>query len=106
MEYPGIHCPINLPAWTWADAFEFEPIILVPPYVGDDQNERGERIGGWSQCPKCGVWWPIVEEPDMWTESDDGTHWVAEGWWGAAVCMDCGMLMVDQPDGTGECYEL
>jgi len=85
---------------------EFEPITLTPVYVGDDGNECGERIGGWDCCPKCGLWWPVVENPDAWVESDDGTHWVADGWWGAAVCTECEILMVSQPDGTPEAYQM
>ena len=105
-EMAGIYCPVDLPYWTLADILAFESIMLVRPFVGDDQHERGERISGWSECPKCGLWWPIVETPDAWVESDDGSHWVADSWWGAAVCDECDVLMVTQPDGTGECYQL
>lgn len=52
-----------------------------------------------------GLWWPCVEQPDCWEEMDDG-RWKATGWWGASVCEVCDLLMVEQPDGTPECYSL
>lgn len=74
----------------------------------DDQGyERTARRNGAYQCPKCELWWPIIEEPDCWTQSlNDRNRMDAEGWWGAAVCEKCQLLMVDQPDGVGECYDL
>lgn len=145
MGYPGLCCPVNLLQMHSTDV---EPIPLTPMVVDDDGFERGQRINGYDECPRCRLWWPVVEEPDMWEESEtliqvrDGcfepwrtvTHarlqierygtafawgnaternpyketrelWAATGWWGAAVC-ECGLLLVTQPDGTPEAYDL
>lgn len=95
----GYHCPIDLLTRT-------EPYVfrLAPPCIDSEGYERGQRINGFAQCPKCGVWEPVVEEPDMWDEADG--VWVASGWWGGAICEECNLLLVEQPDGTPECYEL
>lgn len=69
--------------------------------------ERTEIRTGACQCPKCGLWWPIIEEPDCWTQnSKDKTRMDATGWWGAPVCELCHLLLVEQPDGRSECYDL
>ena len=94
----GPHCPINLP-------HSDKPYVAyLSRSFDEDGHERGERINGFDQCPKCGLWWPCIEEPDCWEE--DGDKWKATGWWGAAVCEECNLLMVEQPDGTPECYQL
>ena len=101
----GMHCPIGLP-----DSYDpWEPYVRVlwEDWKREDGAwmQTGERINGFCQCPKCGLWWPNIEEPDMWTENDDG--WMqATGWWGGCVCSDCDLLMIEQPDGTPECYDL
>jgi hypothetical protein len=94
----GPHCPIDLLTRNGPYAAR-----LSSSYDADG-FEQGERINGFEQCPKCGLWWPCVEEPDCWTE--DGDKWKATGWWGAAVCEECDLLMVEQPDGRGEVYQL
>lgn len=76
-----------------------------PPRFDDEGFERTERRNGACQCPECGLWWPSIEEPDMWTEDNSG-RWIAEGWWGGVVCERCEVLMIEQPDGSGECYKL
>lgn len=95
----GEHCPIDLPTRT-------SPYRRVLSRSFDeDGHERGQRINGYSQCPKCGLWWPCIEEPDCWEEDEPGS-WVAVGWWGATVCEECELLMVEQPDGRDEVYQL
>lgn len=68
--------------------------------------EQTERRVGAEQCPKCGLWWPAIEQPDMWTLSETDGKWDADGWWGGTVCEQCSVLMINQPDGRGECYDL
>lgn len=95
----GIHCPVDLLTSN-------KPrLVLLSKSFDEDGHERGERINGYCECPKCGLWWPVVEEPDSWTKGDDG-KWFADSWWGAAVCGECLLLMVEQPDGMPECYQL
>lgn len=93
-------CPINLPQ------LESPPIVRSQRTFDSEGLERGERINGYDQCPRCGLWWPIVEEPDVWEEVAGTQRWIATGWWGAAICGECDLLMVEQPDGTPECYRL
>ncbi len=71
-----------------------------------DGHERTQRRIGAEQCPRCGLWWPAIEEPDMWDENEATGQCDASGWWGGTVCEDCGLLMIEQPDGTGETYQL
>lgn len=94
----GPHCPIDL--------FDRESYLcpLTLPAYDADGYERGERINGFCECPQCHAWWPCIEEPDHWEE--DGERWKAIGWWGAAYCDECGLLLVEQPDGTPEVYQL
>lgn len=66
---------------------------------------RGDRINGFNQCPKCGLWWPYNEDPCAWEEGDDRRLFAIE-WWGHAVCTECDLILVDQPDGTPEAYYL
>ena len=80
--------------------YRYEPV-----HYDGEGYERTERLNGAYQCPKCGLWWPVIEEPDMWVELADG-RWRADGWWGAAACESCRILMLDQPDGRSECYQL
>lgn len=103
----GPHCPIDL-----LDRCDFIPYIKVLyGHIDDEGYQRGERINGFYQCPKCGSWCPVIEEPDCWEEYT-GIHpekfgkWVAIEWWGVAECGDCGLVMLSQPDGTGECFQL
>jgi hypothetical protein len=99
MSLIGPHCPIDL-----LTNYDLYCVVLWRKF-DDDGCERGERINGFDQCPKCGVYYPCIEEPDMWEQCDDG-RWIAEGWWGGTVCDDCGLLFVTQPDGTPEAYKL
>ena len=100
---PGPHCPTDLPSRDQFDSY----VCRLSRRWDSEGYERGERINGFDCCPKCGLWWPIVEEPDCWEETEEGSdRWKATGWWGAAVCEVCDLLMVEQPDGRGECYSL
>lgn len=94
----GYHCPIDLKS---RDSYA----VVLSLAFDAEGYERGERINGFVQCPKCHRWWPCIEEPDMWNQRWDG-KWIASGWWGASVCEDCDLLFVEQPDGTPETYRL
>lgn len=100
----GPVCPVDMPTRDRP----YMVRLSGPTY--EDGFEQGERINGYDQCPKCGLWWPCVEVPDCWEEDGLDEHgnvrWKATGWWGAAVCEECDLLMVDQPDGRGEVYQL
>lgn len=93
----GSQCPI--------DFCDSPFVVYLSRSYDDNGHERGARINGIDQCPKCGIWWPCIEEPDCWEQRWDG-KWMAIGWWGAAVCEECELLMVEQPDGRGEVYGL
>lgn len=96
------------PYCNQADIVHAEPRLAYEKRHWDDERfERTQRRNGAYQCPKCGLWWPLIEEPDMWTEADETPGWwTAEGWWGGVACEGCEILMVSQPDGRGECYDL
>lgn len=97
----GPHCPARLPT-----AGEFETYVVVLHTEFDDENfQCGERINGFDQCPKCELWWPCIEQPDVWEENDSG-QWIATGWWGVAFCCECNLLLVMQLDWTPEAYQL
>ena len=100
----GEHCPIDLPhCGLWSDPY----VKRLSRSYDDEGFEQGQRINGFDECPKCGVWWPCVEEPDCWQESDHvAGQWSAIGWWGASVCGECDLLLITQPDGTPEAYQL
>jgi hypothetical protein len=74
-------------------------ILREKRHWDSEGRERTERIIGSEQCPKCGLWWPVVEQPEEWYESDTvpGRR-DATGWWGASCCEQCQILMVEQPD--------
>lgn len=72
----------------------------------DEGNERTERRVGAVQCPRCGLWWPAIEQPDTWTHNEDTGNWDATGWWGGVVCSECHLLLIEQPDGRAEVYDL
>jgi hypothetical protein len=102
----GPFCPVDLPSSDLCSPY----CVRISTSFDADGHERGERINGFNQCPKCSLWWPCVEEPDCWTEDgldeNGNVMWKATGWWGAAVCEECNLLMVDQPDGTPMCFKL
>lgn len=102
----GLHCPTDLPGRYWDSSDVY--VVRLSRWFDSDGFERGERINGYDQCPRCGLWWPNEEEPCAWEGSDGGepSCWVAVDWWGAAVCEACELLMVEQPDGRPETYSL
>ena len=104
---------MSFPLCNQADLMTFGPRVVREPRCYDAEGvERTELRNGACQCPKCGLWWPIIETPVMWVEEhkrpDDTTpaRWLATGWEGFPVCLFCGLLMVEHPDGTGEVYQL
>lgn len=99
----GPHCPIDLLQRCNFDRY----VVQLSRSFDDEGYEQGERINGFVECPKCGLWWPCIEEPDCWEEDDEQKgKWVAIGWWGGVVCDECRLLIVDQPDGHTEVYQL
>lgn len=72
----------------------------------DTGHEQTQRRTGALQCPCCSLWWPIIEEPEEWTENDETGRWDALAWWGGVVCGECNLLMAEMPDGRVECYKL
>lgn len=72
----------------------------------DDGYERTERCVGATECPRCHLWWPAIEQPDEWSQNAETGRWDAIGWWGGEVCEQCELLLIEQPDGTPECYDL
>ena len=103
---------MTFPFCNQADLLTAGPRVIYEQRRYDvDGTERTERRNGAYQCPECGLWWPVIEEPDCWTQSDDDpSRWDATGWWGGVVCEECQLLMVElmveQPDGAGEVYKL
>jgi hypothetical protein len=99
---------VSFPFCNQADILHSEArIVYERPHWDKEGYERTERRNGAYQCPKCGLWWPVIEEPDWWEQNpEDDAKWDAQGWWGGVVCEDCEILMVDQPDGSAECYDL
>jgi uncharacterized protein YbaR (Trm112 family) len=98
---PGIQCPIGLPR-----SKQTRQLILLSRSFDENGYERGDRINGFCKCPACRLWWPIVEEPDAWELDEESGKWFAVEWWGGSVCAVCNLLMVEQPDGTSEVYDL
>jgi len=88
----------------WPLDREFEPIV-IETWVDDEGFEQAYRVDGWEECPKCNLIWPRVAQPDMWDQTEGGI-WIVTGWWGGVVCEDCGILLITQPDGTPEAYNL
>jgi hypothetical protein len=97
----GEHCPIDL-----FDRDQYEPyVVTLEKGTDNDGIPTGKRINGYDQCPKCGLWYPTIEEPDGWSENDDGS-WEIDSWWGWSQCVECDLLLVTQPDGRPEAYYL
>jgi hypothetical protein len=80
----------------------FTPLAEMRPVVlrlsrDNDGCQRGERINGSAECPDCGLWWPLIEEPEEWdTETGDVVSWGP----GAAECADCELVIIDTFDGA------
>ncbi len=108
-QYPGPHCLVELPDLHWLDVQHLSPILMGPLEFDDEGLQRGHAITGWHECPKCYLWWPDDAEPDAWAEErtpDGEVRWIADGWWGGAFCERCDLLLVSQPDGMSEAYQL
>ena len=95
------------PFCNQVDIHERGPVIVREERAWDEvgYETTQQRIGA-TQCPRCRLWWPEIQEPDAWTFNEDNDLWDANDWWGGVVCELCGLLMVEQPDGTREAYEL
>lgn len=95
------------PYCNQVDILTAEPrLVREKRYWNDEDRELTEQRNGAYQCPKCGLWWPLIEQPEAWELSEETGRWDAIEWWGCVVCEVCRFLMVDQPDGTPECYDL
>jgi hypothetical protein len=98
---------MTFPYCNQADIVRAEPRIIRERRRFDDEGyERTKRRNGACECPKCGLWWPCIEEPDCWELDEESGKWNAVSWWGGVVCEECELLMIEQPDGTGECYDI
>lgn len=97
----------GLPFANQADLHTRGTVVVREKIRWDDEGyERTQRRNGACQCPQCGLWWPNIEEPDMWTYNEQTGKWDASGWWGGVVCGGCQLLMIEQPDGQAEVYDL
>jgi hypothetical protein len=72
----------------------------------NEGHEQTQIRTGAYECPRCRLWWPLIESPDEWTLNQETGKWDAISWWGGAVCGECNLLMINQPDGTTKAYEL
>jgi len=97
---------VSIPLCNAADLFNGPRIDYETRHWDAEGHERTERRNGAMQCPKCGLWWPMIEEPDMWDQNEKTGRWDASGWWGGVACCECRLLLIEQPDGTCEAYEL
>lgn len=57
--------------------------------------EQTERSVGAVQCPRCNLWWPVIEHPDAWSQNADTGRLDADGWWCGVFCEQCGLLLID-----------
>lgn len=93
---------MTFPLCNQADLPMADPQIAYEPKVFDHEgHERTQRRNGGAQCPECGLWWPLIEEPDEWNHKLQ-----AIGWWGGVVCENCHLLIVEQLGGRMECYRI
>lgn len=98
---------MTLPFCNQIDLLTADVVVFSEPRVWDDSGEETtQRRVGATQCPKCELWWPIIEEPEEWVENETTGRCDAVSWWGGVVCEPCGLLMIVQSDGTPECYRL
>lgn len=76
--------------------------------VDAEGYEGGQRINGYVECPRCGLCWPLIEEPEAWEQEfvSDGDgepmeRWKATEWGpGTAECLECNLCFVDSFEGT------
>lgn len=116
---------MTFPLCNQADLFTAGPRVMRGRRRFDAEGyERTQRRNGAYRCPKCGLWWPVIEEPCEWVESryvvkEDGPAGALVEQpgdaavlrmravdWGRSACEMCQLLMVVQPDGTPEVYQL
>lgn len=96
-----------LPFANQVDILEAGPRLGSEKRHWDRQGyERTQRRNGACECPKCGLLWPVIEEPDMWNKNAFTGRNDAAGWWGGVVCEQCRILIIEQPDGHTEAYAL
>ena len=98
-----------IPICNQADIFNSDPRICreKPRRFDKKGYERTQQRTGACECPKCGLLWPVIEEPNCWTQDkNDRSKWIATEWFGSAYCEQCAVVMVDQPDGDGEYFVL
>lgn len=81
--------------------------LIEGPHFDAEGYQRASRINGIAQCPDCGLWWPLVEEIEAWTDGSSipsgkfAGKWVASEWGpGVANCLECDVVIVDSFDGT------
>lgn len=97
---------VRILGWRCPTRFSPDPYCVrltigQRPYDADGY-ERTKRINGVLQCPHCGLYWPIIEEPEAWTRDDRG-RWRATEWGpGTAECLQCKRVFVDTFDGYFE----
>jgi hypothetical protein len=97
---------MTFPFCNQSDLMTSAPKIVREKQCFDAEDyETTQRRNGAVQCPKCKLWWPSIEDPDWWTQREDGKH-IAIGWWGGVVCEVCDLLLIEQPDGHTEVYWL
>lgn len=79
-----------------------EPFVVLirKPRFDAEGTQRAKRINGSVECPKCGLYWPMVEDIGEWTQGDDG-RWHSRGWnHGFAECLICGLVFADTFEGV------
>lgn len=98
---------MSLPLCNQADLMVAEPRRIRERRRWDLEGyERTEIRDGATRCPVCGLWWPHIAQPDGWEWNHSTLRWDATSWWGGVVCSLCDLLLVEQPDGTPECYDI
>jgi len=90
----GWCCPANM---NTSDGFTQ---LITGPYFDEQGYQRGERINGVVQCPDCGLWWPLVEDVEVWVSGGDGKWHASEWGLGVANCLECECVIIDSFDGS------
>ena len=81
----------------------FVRFTVKPHFDENDEHEQGERINGVIECPHCRLMWPLLEQPEAWSQGNDGRWHITEWGPGTAECLQGNRLFVDTFDG---CFEL
>ena len=91
----GWRCPSSL---FQGDAFM---VRLGRETIDREGYPHQLRINGAIQCPKCGLFWPLIEDSDEWTRVDG--KWRVSGFGlGMAECIECRKVFVENFDGVHE----